>query len=133
MNSKLEVFSRRVVHGLTVAFWAVLALLGGLRIWQSLALKPWLIESGVQPSPLYLTWTGAAQAAAALLALTAFFSHGRRAGWIVRILTLLWMLAFWIDRIWVAVSPAARVNDAFAAVFLAFWLIVIWTATSQQK
>lgn len=133
MNSKLEAFSRRVVHGLTVAFWSVLALLGGVRLWQSLALKPWLVESGVQPGPLYLTWTGVAQMAAALLALIAYFSQGRRAGWIVRLLTLLWMLAFWIDRIWIAVSPAARVNDIFVAVYLAFWLIIIWSATSQQK
>ena len=133
MNSKLESFSRRVVYGLTVAFWSALALLGGVRVWQSLALKPWLVESGVQPGPLYLTWPGAAQMAAALLALAAFFSHGWRAGWIVRLLSLLWMLGFWIDRIWIAVSPAARVNDTFAAIFLAFWLIVIWTATSQQK
>jgi len=133
MISKLEAFSRRVVYGLTVAFWSVLALLGGLRVWQSLELKTWLVESGVQPGPLYLTWTGAAQAAAALLALVAFFSRGRRAGWIVRLLALLWMLGFWIDRIWIAISPAARVNDVFAAIFLAFWLIVIWTATSQQK
>jgi E3 ubiquitin-protein ligase DOA10 len=133
MIPKLETFSRRVVHGLTVMFWAVLALMGGLRVWQSLALKTWLVQSGVQPGPFYLTWTGAAQTVAALFTLSAFFSRGRLSGWIVRLLTLLWMLAFWIDRIWIAVSPAARVNDAFAAVFLAFWLIVIWTATSQQK
>lgn len=133
MNPRFEIFARRLVHGLTIAFWLALALLGGLRLWQSLELKSWLVEIGVTPGPLYLAMTGAAQMLAALLALGVLFSRWRRAGWVVRLLAALWTLGFWIDRIWVAVSPAARVNDVFVAVFMALWLMVLWTDTSQQK
>ncbi len=133
MSSRLETFSRRVVRGLTIAFWLVLALLGGLRMWQSLALRPWLAEIGVQPGPLYLTLSGAAQLLVAILALAVFLSRHRRSGLLVRLLALVWTLGFWIDRIWMAISPAARVNDAFVAVFLVLWLVILWAATSQQK
>lgn len=129
----MEVIASRVVHGLTIAFWSALAVLGGLRFWQSLALRPWLVEAGVQPGPLYLTLSGAAQVLAALLALAAYLLRRPRAGRLVRLLTVLWLLGFWIDRIWIAISPAGRVNDVFVAVFLVFWLLIIWTATSQQK
>ncbi len=132
-NSRVEKFARRLVHGLAIAFWLALALLGGLRLLQSLKLKTWLVEIGVNPGPLYLAITGAAQLLAALLALAVLFSHWRRAGLVIRLLAALWMLAFWIDRIWIAVSPAARVNDVFVAVFMAFWLLILWTDTSQQK
>lgn len=132
-NSRFENSARRLVHGLALAFWLALALLGGLRLWQSLALKSWLAEIGVAPGPLYLAWTGAAQMLVSLLALALYFSRWRRAGLAIRLLAAVWVLAFWIDRIWIAVSPAARVNDVFVAVFLAFWLLILWTDTAQQK
>lgn len=128
-----ERFGTSAQHWLTIAFWSVLALLGGLRVWQSLALQDYLVEVRVQPGPLYLTLTGAAQMLAAGLALAAFLSRWRRGGLAVRLLAALWVLGFWIDRIWVASSPAVRVNDAFVAVFLAAWLLILWAATSQQK
>ena len=128
-----ERFGTRAQHWLTIAFWSVLALLGGLRVWQSLALQDYLVEVGVQPGPLYLTLSGAAQTLVAGLALAAFLSRWRRGGLAVRLLAALWVLGFWIDRIWVASSPAVRVNDAFVAVFLAAWLLILWSATSQQK
>lgn len=133
MNRGLERFGYSALHWMTIAFWSVLALLGGLRVWQSLALQDYLVEVGVQPGPLYLTLTGAAQILAAGLALAAFLSRWRRGGLAVRLLAALWVLGFWIDRIWVASSPAVRVNDAFVAVFLAAWLLILWAATSQQK
>ena len=128
-----EQFGTSAQHWLTIAFWSVLALLGGLRVWQSLALQDYLVEVGVQPGPLYLTLSGAAQTLVAGLALAAFLSRWRRGGLAVRLLAALWVLGFWIDRIWVASSPAVRVNDAFVAVFLAAWLLILWSATSQQK
>jgi len=128
-----ERFGTSAQHWLTIAFWSVLALLGGLRVWQSLALQDYLVEVGVQPGPLYLTLSGAAQTLVAGLALAAFLSRWRRGGLAVRLLAALWVLGFWIDRIWVASSPAVRVNDAFVAVFLAAWLLILWAATSQQK
>ena len=128
-----ERFGTSAQHWLTIAFWSVLALLGGLRVWQSLALQDYLVEVGVQPGPLYLTLSGAAQTLVAGLALAAFLSRWRRGGLAVRLLAALWVLGFWIDRIWVAISPAVRVNDAFVAVFLAAWLLILWSATSQQK
>ena len=128
-----ERFGTSAQHWLTIAFWSVLALLGGLRVWQSLALQDYLVEVGVQPGPLYLTLSGAAQTLVAGLALAAFLSRWRRGGLAVRLLAALWVLGFWIDRIWVASSPAVQVNDAFVAVFLAAWLLILWEATSQQK
>lgn len=133
MNRGFERFGYAALHWLTIAFWSVLALLGGLRVWQSLALRSYLVEVNVQPGPLYLTLTGAAQLVVAGLALAAYLSRWKRGGLAVRLLAVLWVLGFWIDRIWVAVSPATRVNDAFVAVFLAAWLLVLWAATSQQK
>lgn len=133
MNRGFERFGYAALYWLTIAFWSVLALLGGLRVWQSLALRSYLVEVNVQPGPLYLTLTGAAQLVVAGLALAAYLSRWKRGGLAVRLLAVLWVLGFWIDRIWVAVSPAARVNDAFVAVFLAACLIVLWAATSQQK
>ncbi len=128
-----ERFGTSAQHWLTIAFWSVLALLGGLRVWQSLALQDYLVEVGVQPGPLYLTLSGAAQTLVAGLALAAFLSRWRRGGLVMRLLAALWVLGFWIDRLWVASSPAVRVNDAFVAVFLAAWLLILWSATSQQK
>jgi len=128
-----ERFGTSAQHWLTIAFWSVLALLGGLRVWQSLEQQDYLVEVGVQPGPLYLTLSGAAQTLVAGLALAAFLSRWRRGGLAVRLLAALWVLGFWIDRIWVASSPAVRVNDAFVAVFLAAWLLILWSATSQQK
>lgn len=133
MNRGFERFGYAALHWMTIVFWAVLALLGGLRAWQSLALWSYLVEVNVRPGPLYLTITGAAQFLIAGLALAAYLSRWRRGGLAVRLLALLWVLGFWIDRIWIAVSPAARVNDAFVAVFLAAWLLILWTATAQQK
>jgi len=126
-------FSDWALHWLTIVFWVVLMLLGGLRIWQSLALQDYLVEVGVQPGPLYLTLSGAAQLLVAGLALAAYLSNWRHGGLAVRLMAVLWVLGFWIDRIWIAVSPAARVNDAFVAAFLAAWLLILWAATSQQK
>jgi hypothetical protein len=133
VSSRLDKLALRLVRGLAITFWLVLALLGGLRLWQSLALQPWLLEIKLYPGSLYLALTGAAQMLVAFLALAALFAHRQSAGLMVRLLAALWMLGFWIDRIWVASSPAVRVNDAFVAVFLAFWLLIIWTSTSQQK
>jgi hypothetical protein len=133
MMQFFERFGTGALRWLTIGFWAVLALLGGLRLWQSLALRPYLAEVNVQPGPLYLTLTGAAQMLAAGLALAAYLSRWRRGGQAMRLLAALWVLGFWIDRTWVATSPAVRVNDAFVAVFLAAWLLILWAATSQQK
>lgn len=133
MKSRLNSFAQWLVRALTIAFWAALAILGGLRLWQSLELKPWLIDVGVKPGPLYLTLSGAAQALLAIVALAVFCSKKAWKKWLVFGLALIWMLGFWIDRIWIAVSPAARVNDGFVAVFLAFWLLILWTATFQQN
>ncbi|GAP12345.1 hypothetical protein LARV_00078 [Longilinea arvoryzae] len=133
MSSRLEDFGRWVSNALTIAFWAGLVLLGGLRLWQSLTLEPWLVEVGVKPGPLYLTLTGTAQALAAGLALVAYLSRRPGSKWLVRALAGLWLLGFWIDRIWIAVSPAAQINNLFVAVFLALWLLIIWAATSQQN
>lgn len=133
MSHGFERFGYGALRWLTILFWSVLALLGGLRLWQSLSLWPYLLEVNVQPGPLYLALTGAAQLLAAFLALAAYLSRWKHAGLAVRLLAGLWLLGFWIDRVWVAVSPAARVNDVFVAVFLAAWLLLLWTATTQQK
>lgn len=133
MKSRLNSFAQWLVRALTIAFWAALAILGGLRLWQSLEQSPWLINVGVWPGPLYMTLSGAAQALLAIVALVIFCSKKTWGKWLVPGLALIWMLGFWVDRIWIAVSPAARVNDGFVAVFLALWLLIIWTATFQQN
>ena len=91
----------------------VLSLSGWLRLQQSLARWDDLSQAGLQPGPLYLAITGALAGLAALAVCIALWRRSRWAPGLALAVWIGWIVWLWVDRLWIARSPAALTNWPF--------------------
>ncbi|MFZ3078457.1 MAG: hypothetical protein WA109_02125 [Bellilinea sp.] len=90
-----------------------LSLSGWLRLEQSVARWDALSQAGLQPGPLYLAITGALAGLAALAVCTAIWRRSRWTPGLTLAVLVGWIIWLWVDRLWIARSPAALTNWPF--------------------
>ncbi len=91
----------------------VLSLSGWLRLEQSLTRWDDLSQAGLQSGPLYLAITGALVGLAGLVAGIALWRRSRWAPRLTLAVVVGWIIWLWVDRLWIARSPAALTNWPF--------------------
>lgn len=91
----------------------VLSLSGWLRLQQSLARWDDLSQAGLQPGPLYLAITGALAGLAGLVVCIALWRRSRWAPGLTIVVLVSCIIWLWVDRLWIARSPAALTNWPF--------------------
>lgn len=100
--------------------------LGALRAWQSVVEWNWLAGYGVRISPLYLTASGAAWAAAGFMPAIGIWLRQRWALWAGRAAVIFAACWYWADRLIFAVSPSDRMNLLFAAGLTAIFVFYVF-------
>jgi hypothetical protein len=109
---------------LSLSVWGLVRLLAALRLWEALN------EFGARLSPLYLSITGAGWAVVGGALLWGLFS-GR---WWTRVAipasTFLWLMGYWIERIFFQ-SP--RANLPFALIVSILLLAVTFVSALNRK
>ena len=91
----------------------VLSLSGWLRLERSFARWDDLNQAGLQPGPLYLAITGALAGLAGLAVCLALWRRFRWAPGLTHAVLVGWIIWLWVDRLWIARSPAALTNWPF--------------------
>lgn len=91
----------------------ILSLTGWLRLGQSIARWDSLAEAGIQPGPLYLAVSGFLIGLGALIAGVAVWRRSRAAPRLALLMLVVWVVWFWVDRLWVATSPTTLSNAPF--------------------
>ncbi|HBA90535.1 MAG: hypothetical protein A2X24_02410 [Chloroflexi bacterium GWB2_54_36] len=114
MNPETGTTSRRPWWLKLLAFaMLVLSLSGWLRLQQSLARWDDLSQAGLQPGPLYLAITGALAGLAGLVVCIALWRRSRWAPGLTIVVLVSCIIWLWVDRLWIARSPAALTNWPF--------------------
>lgn len=90
---------------LTLSAWGVVRLFAALRWWNVLN------EFGARLSPLYLSITGAGWAVVGGVLLWSLFSGKPWTRWAIPIAILLWLIGYWIERLFFE-SPRANLYFA---------------------
>ena len=124
--------SRKRPFGVTLLLWLVLSLsvwgavrfLGVLRWWNVLN------EFGARLSPLYLSITGLAWIGVAFMLLWGLFRAKRWARQATLISIFLWLMEYWIERLF---FESARANFEFAAITSMLLLAVTFIIAFHQK
>ena len=91
---------KRWMHVFQVCVLLAYALVGWLRLYNSLRFWSYLQELGIWPRPLYLALSGGAIGLGFLMASFLLAIHSRVSVRVVRIICLLFLVWFWADRIW---------------------------------
>ena len=129
---KAESIPRKRPFGVTLLLWLVLSLSAwGVVRWLA-ALRWWdvLIEFEARLSPLYLSITGAAWVLVGAVLLWGLFS-GKRWTWPgIPLAVLLWLLEYWIERMFFE-SP--RANLPFAVIASILLLTVTLVSALNQR
>jgi len=114
LNPETGTTSRRPWWLKLLAFaMLVLSLSGWLRLQQSLARWDDLSQAGLQPGPLYLAITGALAGLAGLVVCIALWRRSRWAPGLTIVVLVSCIIWLWVDRLWIARSPAALTNWPF--------------------
>jgi hypothetical protein len=109
---------------LSLSGWGVVRLLGTLRWWDVLT------EFGARLGPLYLSITGAGWAILGGVLLWGLFSGKRWTPLAVLISIFLWLMEYWVERIFFE-SP--RTNLSFALIASILLLIVALSSTRNRQ
>jgi hypothetical protein len=102
---------------LSLSAWGLLRFAAALRWWNV------LYENEARLSPLYLSITGAGWAAAGIVLLWSIFTIKRWVYKAIPIAMLLWLLEYWIERIF---FEGQRSNLAFAIVTSLLAILFTW-------
>ena len=124
--------SKRRPFGVTLFLWMVLSLSawGAIRLFAALRWWDVLYEFDARLSPLYLFITGAGWVLAGGILLWSMWSGKKWARWAIPISISLWLVEYWIERLFFQ-SPRANLPFAlFASVLL---LILIITITFNRN
>jgi len=129
---KRESVPQKRPFGVTLFLWLVLSLSGWGLLRFLAALRWWdvLIRYQARLSPLYLSITGTGWAVAGLLLLWSIWTGKRWAHPAVPIAVSLWLVAYWIERLF---FQAARANLPFMVVFSVLLLIVTLISTFNRN
>src|SRR5215207_3894042 len=117
---------RKRPFGVTLLLWLVLSLSGWGAVRLFAALRSWdvLNEFGARLSPLYLSMTGAGWLVVGGVLLWGLFSGRLWARLAIPLSLFLWLLEYWIERIFFE-SPRANFSFVLIASMLLFILIFI--------
>lgn len=132
MNDSGTTRSKRPLWLKLLAFsLLILAMLGWMRVFESIVRWQEFIAIGMQPGPWYTAFSGLLTGGLALIASIGIWLRARWAPAFTRGFVLIWLAWLWFDRFFIALAPGARVNWPFllgasvvglGAVFLALHL-----------
>lgn len=124
-------------HRLYIYALLILAVSGILRSVTALRLGALLQQYQSAASPLYLVISGALTAAGALIAAIGLWRGAPWAPWFTRIFISAFCIFYWLNRILLTQSDAARVNWTFALLvtiyILAYTYFITLPARSHSK
>lgn len=109
---------------LTLSAWGVLRLFAALRWWGVLS------EFGTRLSPLYLLITGAGWAAVGGVLLWSLFSGKPWIRWAIPVSILLWLIGYWIERLF---FESSRANSLFALIASLLLLTVTFVSALNRR
>jgi hypothetical protein len=123
---------RKRSFGVTLLVWLVLSLSAWGLVRFLAALRWWdvLNEFGACLSPLYLSITGAGWAAVGGVLLWSLFRGKRWARWAIPTSIFLWLIGYWVERIFFE-SP--RANIFFALILSILLLVVTFVSAFNRK
>ena len=123
---------QRRPFGVTLLLWMVLSLSawGLLRLFGALSWWEVLSQFGARLSPLYLSITGAGWALFGAVLFWGIFSRKSWAHLAMRASIILWLVEYWIERIF---FEAPRANLLFTILLSAFLLVVTLTITANRN
>jgi hypothetical protein len=123
---------RRRPFGVTLFLWVVLSLSvwGLLRLFGAFSWWDVLSQFGARLSPLYLAITGAGWALFGAALLWGIFSRKSWAHPVMRTAIILWLVEYWIERIF---FEAPRANLLFMIVLSVFTLALTLVITASRS
>jgi len=124
--------SKKRPFGVTLFLWMVLSLSvwGAVRLLAALRWWDILYEFDARLSPLYLSITGAGWVIAGGVLMLSMWSGKAWARWAIPVSISLWLLEYWIERLFFQ-SP--RANLPFALIASALLLILTLTIALNQN
>ncbi len=112
---------RLLIYGLVV-----LAVMGWLRVGQTIALWLMLTAVNVWPGPIYLVFSGSMWGVTGLVAAIGLWVHFRWARTFTIATALFMAASYWIDRLLIVRSTAARANLPFAVLMTILLLVYMF-------
>jgi hypothetical protein len=109
---------------LSLSVWGLVRLLAALHFWDELN------EFGASLSPLYLSITGAGWAVAGGVLLWSLFSGKLRARLAISLSIFLWLMGYWIERLF---FEAPRANLLFALIASALLLTITFVSAFNRR
>ena len=109
---------------LSLSVWGLLRLFGALSGWQVLS------QFGARLSPLYLSITGAAWAVFGVMLFWGIFSRQSWAHPAIPAPIILWLVEYWLERIF---FEATRANLLFTILFSIFLLAITLSITASRS
>ena len=140
MKSEIEISSPETLNNKQIGLWRRIislcllpgyALIGWMRLVEALRFWDYLLELNIWPRPLYFAVTGAAIGASFTLAWVFLLLKLKVSGFFSRVLGGVFLLWFWIDRIWFSMREAFF-NQLLIA-FLITTVTLAWTFFLTQK
>lgn len=112
----------------------ILSLLGWLRLEQALLNQRLLVQLGAWPGPVYIALGGAVWGLAGLPVALGLWGRRAWAGPAARLAALIFLLTYWIDRLWFSAERAPVFNWPFSlGVSIAWLVLVFWITTSLSS
>jgi hypothetical protein len=127
-GKKKNVRWRRIILLFLLPFYA---LIGWLRLAETLNYWDYLLELNIWPRPLYFAITGGMIGAAFTLAWVFLLLQLKFSGLFIRVLGIVFLIWFWIDRIWFSMREAFF-NQLFTTVFITA-VTLAWTFLLTRK
>ncbi len=90
-------------YWISAFFLFLVALVGGVRLQQTLLYWYYFLKLGLWPHPLYFAVSGGMIGAGYSLALIFHFAHFKYTARYIRFLGILLILWIWVDRIWIGI------------------------------
>ena len=129
---RTESMPHRRPFGVTLLLWLVLCLSAWGLLRFAGALRWWdvLYENEARLGPLYLSITGAGWGVTGIVLLWSIFAIKRWAYLAIPISVLVWLVEYWIERIF---FQGARSNLPFAIIVSVLLLIVTWISAFHRR
>lgn len=116
------IFNRPWLVGALTEFMIVLVVVNGARVVSGIKLWDYLSELPLGVSPSYMVVTGSIWLVLSFIAGVWTWRGNRRAPWALRIVLAGYVLYYWIDQIFLRVSPLRTTNWPFMAGLTVFVL-----------
>ena len=108
-----------------------LSLLGWLRLEQALLNQRLLAQLGAWPGPVYIALGGAVWGLAGLPAALGLWGRRAWSGIAARLAALVFLLTYWIDRLWFSAERMPVINWPFSLGVSIIWLVLVYWITAS--